>query len=342
MWGFDRPFLAGAGTTVATSYSAYAGATGATNNALDPGFAGPGDWRLRPDSPLVDAGRPGPLSESEPHEDALGFVRVVDGNGDGVPRRDIGAQEVQPPAPPLPPGNVLANPGAESGDAASDDRSSPAPPGWSRTGAFTFVHYGTVAGLVPFPSERVAQATAAGEAFFAAGPGKDGSATQLYSIADSSPEIDMGKGAVTLSALLGGYRGSADGAIAEAAFRDPFGRTLGDGADRPGHGRRAGQRDQPAAARDERPAAAAHAHDRRHAALDRVGGRLRRRLLRQRRARPAGARPHPAHVAERAARAPVRRRRRCSTAAWRWTRAAARGSGWRARAPWCAAAAARS
>ena len=226
VWGFDRPFAAAGNTTVAASYSTYAGATGSTNNALDPGFAGPGDWRLRPDSPLVDAGRPGPLSESEPHEDALGFVRIVDGNGDGVPRRDIGAQEVQPPAPAPAAGNVLSNPGAEAGDAASDDRSSPAPPSWSRTGAFTFVHYGTVAGLVPFPSERVAQATAAGEAFFAAGPGKDGAATQSYSIADSSPEIDMGKGAVTLSALLGGYRGSGDGAIAEAAFRDPFGRTL--------------------------------------------------------------------------------------------------------------------
>ncbi len=227
VWGFASAFETGAATTVSTSYSAYPGATGATNTSADPAFAAPGDWRLRPDSPMIDAGRPGALSESESHEDALGYVRIVDGNGDGGPRRDIGAQEVQPPAPLPPAGNVLSNPGAEAGTAASDDRSSPAPPGWSRTGMFTFVRYGTLAGLVPFPSERVAEVTSAGDAFFAAGPGKDGTLTQASSLVDAAPEIDLGKGTVTLSALLGGYRGSSDGAIAEAVFRGPLGNALG-------------------------------------------------------------------------------------------------------------------
>jgi hypothetical protein len=215
VWGFSRAFAPGASTT------------GATNTSADPAFAAPGDWRLRPDSPLVDAGRPGALSESESHEDALGYVRIVDGDADGTPRRDIGAHEVQPPAPPAAPGNVLSNPSAEAGTPASDDRSSPVPPGWARTGSFTFVRYGTVAGLVPFPSERVADALSAGEAFFAAGPGKDNTATQVTSLADAAPEIDLGQGTVTLSGLLGGYRASADGAIAEAVFRGPGGGSLG-------------------------------------------------------------------------------------------------------------------
>jgi hypothetical protein len=73
----------------------------------------------------------------------------------------------------------------------------------------------------------VADALSAGTAFFAAGPGKDGSATQVAPVAAAAPEIDLGRGAVTLAALLGGYRGSGDGAIAEAVFRDPGGRALG-------------------------------------------------------------------------------------------------------------------
>jgi hypothetical protein len=227
VWGFTRAFATGNASSVSTTYSDYPGATGDTNMAFDPRFQAPGDVRLRPDSPLVDRGRPGPLSDAEPHEDALGYVRVVDGNADGTPRRDIGALELQPPAPFPLPGNVLTNPGAEGGTAATDDMSSPAPPGWTRTGAFTSVRYGTVAGVVPFPSRRVSEVLAAGDAFFAAGPGKGGSATQVVDLRDAAPEIDMGRGTIALSAALGGYRASGDGAIVEATFRAPGGASLG-------------------------------------------------------------------------------------------------------------------
>ena len=227
VWGFARAFAAGPGAGVTASHSDYPGATGDTNLAVDPGFAGPGDPRLAPGSPLVDAGRPGALGDDEPHEDALGFVRAVDGDGDGAPRRDVGALELQPAAPPVAPGNVLSNPGAEAGTPADDDTSSPAPPAWTRTGSFTFVRYGTVAGAFPFPTRRVSEALAAGDAFFTGGPGKDGSATQIADLRDAAPEIDLGQGTATLSALLGGYRASGDGAIAEAEFRGPAGRTLG-------------------------------------------------------------------------------------------------------------------
>jgi hypothetical protein len=226
VWGFDRAFATGPRTTVGTRYSDYPGATGGPGNlSLDPGFAGPGDLRLRAGSPLVDAGRPGALDAGEPHEDVLGFLRAADGDGDGTARRDMGAFEQQP-APPSAAGNLLTNGGAEAGSPATDDKASPAPPGWSRTGAFTSVRYGTLAGEVPFPSRRIGEALDAGEAFFAGGPGPGASATQVADLSPWAPEVDLGEATAELSALLGGYRGSQDGAIVQAEFRDPRGVAL--------------------------------------------------------------------------------------------------------------------
>ncbi|MGH2949786.1 MAG: hypothetical protein ACRDPC_26590, partial [Solirubrobacteraceae bacterium] len=214
VWGFERGFEGNA--AVSHSYAA------------DPGFvAPPGDLRLRADSPLVDAGDPAPLTAGEPHEDALGDVRAMDGNGDGTARRDVGAFERRPPAPPATAGNLLSNPGAEQGEAARDDRASPAPPGWRRTGGFTSVRYGTMAGDVPFPSLRAAAALGAGHAFFAGGPAGAASLTQVADLSRWAPEIDAGTGAVRLSALLGGYRESPDAAVVAAGFRDPRRRRVG-------------------------------------------------------------------------------------------------------------------
>ncbi|MCG4627843.1 hypothetical protein, partial [Anaerostipes hadrus] len=61
----------------------------------------------------------------------------------------------------------------------------------------------------------------------AGGPGKGNSATQVVDVRDAAPEIDLGEGAAALSALLGGYRASADGAIVEATYRGPDGDALG-------------------------------------------------------------------------------------------------------------------
>jgi len=226
VWGFSRGFALD-GAALSATYSDFPGATGATNLDADPRFAGPGDARPLPGSPVLDAGRPGPVSDAEPHEDARGYVRIADGDGDGSPRRDMGAVELQPPAPAPAQGNVLSNAGAEAGVPAGDDLASPAPPQWSRTGTFTFVRYGTVAGQFPFPTARVGEALGAGEAFFAAGPGKGNAATQAVDVGDAAPEVDLGQGAVTLSALLGGYRASPDGAIVEAEYRGPDGGALG-------------------------------------------------------------------------------------------------------------------
>jgi hypothetical protein len=215
VWGFARPFEGSA----AVSHSHHDGA--------DPAFvAPPADLRLRADSPLVDAGDPSPLGSGEPHEDAMGDVRAVDGDGDGTARRDVGALERRPPAPPPTDGNLLTNPGAEQGEPARDDRESPAVPGWRRTGAFTSVRYGTVAGGFPFPTGDVADALGAGRAFFAGGPGGAATLTQVVDVSSLAPEIDLRTGAVTLSALLGGYRQSPDAAHVQAEFRSPTGAPL--------------------------------------------------------------------------------------------------------------------
>ena len=226
VWGFARGFDLGGGS-LSAAYSDFPEATGDTNLAEDPRFAGPSDARPLPGSPVADAGRPGALSDSELHEDALGYVRIVDGSGDGVPRRDMGALELQPPPPAAVSGNALSNPGAEAGTPADDDAASPAPPQWTRSGSFTFVRYGTVAGQFPFPTRRVGEALGAGGAFFAAGPGKGNSATQVVDVRDAAPEIDLGQGSAAVSALLGGYRASPDGAIVEATYRGPAGGALG-------------------------------------------------------------------------------------------------------------------
>jgi hypothetical protein len=218
VWGFQ-----GSGP-VAASYSHL------PQSGVDPGFvAAPDDLRLRADSPLVDAGDPAPLEpDEEPETDALGDVRVTDGDGDGTARRDLGAFERRPAPPPSMAGNLLANPGAELGTAVADDTSSPAPPRWRRTGGFTSVRYGTVVGEFPFPTLEAAGALAAGEAFFAAGPSGAASATQTVDVSGWAPEIDGRAGAtMRLSALLGGFRKSPDRAVVSARFIGPWGTGLG-------------------------------------------------------------------------------------------------------------------
>jgi hypothetical protein len=65
-----------------------------------PMFVNPsqGDFRLAAGSPLIDAGSLDGLFPGESPTDRAGNPRIVDGNGDGTARRDIGAFEVQPGA----------------------------------------------------------------------------------------------------------------------------------------------------------------------------------------------------------------------------------------------------
>ena len=296
----------------------------------------PGDWRLRPDSPMIDAGRPGALSESESHEDALGYVRIVDGNGDG----GAAARHRRPGGPaagarPRPPGTC--SPTRARRRARRPPTTARAPrrragrgPARSRSSATARSPGSSRSRRSGWP-RRCRPATPSSPP----GPGRDGTATQVASLADAAPEIDLGKGTVTLSALLGGYRGSADGAIAEAVFRGPRRQRARQRADRPGDGRRPRQRDDAAPARRVGRDPAADAHDRGDPALDagRRAATTTRTSTTSRSCRGwrAGRRtcrrpPRPAAGCARS------RASRCSPAAPRSTRAGARGCGWPARA----------
>jgi hypothetical protein len=212
VWGFQRGFT---GTVTHTF-------THLPETGVDPGLEA--DLGLRAGSPLIDAGDPKPLEAEEPEVDAQGNVRAMDGDGDGVARRDPGAFERRPPPPPSTAGNLLANAGAELGAPATNDTAAPAPPRWRRSGGFTSVRYGTVVGLVAFPTLEAAAALGAGDAFFAGGPSGAASATQVVDVSGWAPEIDARAGVtMRLSALLGGFRLSEDRAVVSARFLGPAG-----------------------------------------------------------------------------------------------------------------------
>ncbi|MFA4930162.1 MAG: hypothetical protein WC558_16730, partial [Patulibacter sp.] len=78
--------------------------------SFDPDFvdAGAGDYRLTADSPLIDRGTAPAPPGLGPDRD--GNERVVDGNGDGIARLDLGAYErAAPPVVPDPP--LVGDPG---------------------------------------------------------------------------------------------------------------------------------------------------------------------------------------------------------------------------------------
>lgn len=114
--------------TASAEYSSYDSALVDNNNSgggggtldqsigninVNPGFtnASGGDFSLTSTSALIDKGNPAAPDPGEPTTDIAGSPRVVDGNGDGTTRSDIGAFEFQPAvAPPgdtTPPNTIL-------------------------------------------------------------------------------------------------------------------------------------------------------------------------------------------------------------------------------------------
>jgi hypothetical protein len=91
---------------------------------------GGGDFRLRGDSPFVDAGTPGDLGD-ESRTDYLRGDRLLDGDGDGTERRDIGAEEFDPADDPEGDGDGDTGGGADDGGGAAPPPVQPpvGPPG---------------------------------------------------------------------------------------------------------------------------------------------------------------------------------------------------------------------
>lgn len=132
----------------------------------------------------------------------------------------------------IPSGNLLQNPGAESG-AGSDGSGAPVPiPNWTTQtvsgddpsiDGFTVVAYGSTA----FPDKTVAAKIAGGANFFTGGQSTGLSiAFQTVDVSSAATEIDAGQVAATLSADIGGYSTQEDSGIVNATYLDGAGTTI--------------------------------------------------------------------------------------------------------------------
>jgi hypothetical protein len=130
-----------------------------------------------------------------------------------------------PAAAAIPAGNLVVNPGAEDGGAATDDAQVFAPDfPWSTSAGFTQVTYGTAG----FPSMQVAASIGGGNAFFAGGPANAGStAEQSVNVTGAAAEIDSAAVTAVLSAHLGGVATQDDAATIDATFIAADNATLG-------------------------------------------------------------------------------------------------------------------
>ena len=124
------------------------------------------------------------------------------------------------------PRNLLKNGNAELGAAVADDSSVVKEiPGWTRTGNFTVVKYGSPGG---FPDAAVSTKIAGGKNFFAGGPSNPTSgATQTVNVAGRARSTDAGKVGATLAGYLGGYSSQRDSLTVTATFLDASGKKLG-------------------------------------------------------------------------------------------------------------------
>jgi hypothetical protein len=125
----------------------------------------------------------------------------------------------------VPPGNLLANPGAEGGPGAPDSATIDAPPGWTAIGDATAVQYGASGG---FPTAADSAALGGGANFFAGGP--DGAAnalTQTVDVSGAATEIDGGGVTATVSGDFGGFAGQNDDAQLTVTFQSAAGTALG-------------------------------------------------------------------------------------------------------------------
>lgn len=122
--------------------------------------------------------------------------------------------------------NLIKNGSGELGGAVTTDAAVVRSiPGWTKTGGFTTVRYGSPGG---FPAATASQAIKGGKNFFAGGPANPNSgATQLVPVGGRAASIDKGKVIAILSGDLGGYSSQRDSLTVIATFLSASGKKLG-------------------------------------------------------------------------------------------------------------------
>jgi hypothetical protein len=114
--------------------------------------------------------------------------------------------------------NLIANAGAEAGDAAISSYGTAPVPGWAVSNSFTVLRYGIPGGFPaandPGPAER-------GLNLFVGGADNaSSSATQTIDVTAASAAIDKGLVTCLLAGYFGGLGGQNDYAVLEATFKD--------------------------------------------------------------------------------------------------------------------------
>src|SRR5260370_37199625 len=122
--------------------------------------------------------------------------------------------------------NLIANSGAEDGEASTGYAPPSNIPGWPKTaGNFTVEAYGAPDG---FPDQKSPGPSDRGKNFFAGGHNcAFPTATQSIDVSAGASLIDAKKVGFTLSGFLGGFHNQNDTATLTATFKDANGRSLG-------------------------------------------------------------------------------------------------------------------
>jgi hypothetical protein len=119
----------------------------------------------------------------------------------------------------VPSGNLVTNPGAESGQG---DGTAP-PPSWTTTGGLTDYRYGTT----DYPTPAVSDAIKGGDNFFSGGYAATSTGEQVFDVTGAASEIDAGRVSAGLSGYLGGFLSHSDDMLVAVAFLAQTGDSLG-------------------------------------------------------------------------------------------------------------------
>ena len=120
--------------------------------------------------------------------------------------------------------NLIVNGDAEAGPAASPVGAPITPPGWTTTGGFTVVAYGTTGG---YPSSTDPGPPDRGQKFFAGGNAATSSVFQTIDVSANSADIDQDKVSCDVTAWLGGFSTDDDQATFTVTFKKDAFNSLG-------------------------------------------------------------------------------------------------------------------